>query len=111
MNLVLRDGRFCIHNNAAGRAMRPITLCRKNRRFAGSDSGGERTAAIDTLTETAKRNGLDPEDYLDKVRACIADRRVKRVHEVGPGVKRGGGVGPWPPGVRTKVVRSSSDIW
>jgi hypothetical protein len=52
--------------------------------LAGSASGGERAAAIYTLTETAKLNGLDPEDYLTKVLACIADHPVKRVHELLP---------------------------
>jgi transposase len=34
---------------------------RKNYLFAGSDSGGERAAAIYSLIGTAKLNGLDPE--------------------------------------------------
>jgi transposase len=84
LTLALRDGRVCIDNNAAERSMRPMTLGRKNWLFAGSDSGGERAAAIYTLTETAKLNGLDPEDYLSKVLACIADYPVKRVHELLP---------------------------
>ena len=84
LTLVLRDGRACIDNNAAERSMRPMTLGRKNWLFAGSDTGGERAAAIYTLTETAKLNGLDPEDYLAKVLAMIADHPVKRVHELLP---------------------------
>jgi transposase len=84
LTLVLRDGRACIDNNAAERSMRPMTLGRKNWLFAGSDSGGERAAAIYTLTESAKLNGLDPEDYLRKVLERIADHPVKRVHELLP---------------------------
>ena len=84
LTLVLRDGRVCIDNNAAERSMRPMTLGRKNWLFAGSDSGGERAAAIYTLTETAKLNGLDPEAYLRRVLECIADHPVKRVHELLP---------------------------
>jgi hypothetical protein len=84
LTLVLRDGRVCIDNNAAERSMRPMTLGRKNWLFAGSDSGGERAAAIFTLTESAKLNWLDPEDYLRKVLACIADHPVRRVHELLP---------------------------
>jgi transposase len=57
---------------------------RKNWLFAGSDSGGERAAAIYTLTESAKLNWLDPEDYLRKVLACIADHPVRRVRELLP---------------------------
>ena len=67
-----------VHNDTG------VTLGRKNWLFAGSDSGGERAAAIYTLTETAKLNWLDPEDYLRKVLACIADHPVRRVHELLP---------------------------
>lgn len=59
----LDDGRLEISNNAAERAIRPLALGRKNYMFAGSDAGGERAAAIYTLVETAKLNGLDPEAW------------------------------------------------
>ena len=84
LTLVLRDGRACLDNNAAERSMRPMTLGRKNRLFAGSDAGGERAAAIYSLTETAKLNALDPEDYLRQVLERIAEHPVKRVHELLP---------------------------
>jgi transposase len=61
-----------------------MTLGRKNWLFAGSDAGGERAAAIYSLTETAKLNGLDPEDYLRQVLQRIAEYPVKRVHELLP---------------------------
>ena len=84
LTLGLRDGRVCIDNNAAERAMRPIPLGRKNWLHAGSDAGGERAAAIFSLTETAKLNMLDPEDYLRQVLERIADHPVKQVHELLP---------------------------
>jgi transposase len=84
LTLVLRDGRACIDNNAAERAMRPIPLGRKNWLHAGSDAGGERAAAIFSLTETAKLNQLDPEDYLRQVLERIAEHPVNRVHELLP---------------------------
>jgi transposase len=84
LTLVLRDGRACIDNNAAERAMRPIPLGRKNWLHAGSDAGGERAAAIFSLTETAKLNSLDPEDYLRQVLERIAEHPVKRGHELLP---------------------------
>ena len=67
------DGRLEMSNNAAERAIRPLALGRKNWTFAGSDAGGERTAAIYTLVETAKLNGLDPEAYLRDIIGRIAD--------------------------------------
>ena len=78
LTLVLRDGRACLDNNAAERSMRPMTLGRKNWLFAGSDAGGERAAAIYSLTETAKLNMLDPEDYLRQVLERIAEHPVKK---------------------------------
>lgn len=60
-------------NNAAERSIRGIALGRKNWLFAGSDAGGERAAAIYSLIETAKLNGIDPEAYLRSILARIAD--------------------------------------
>ncbi|WP_145912884.1 IS66 family transposase, partial [Acetobacter tropicalis] len=42
----LHDGRICLTNNAAERALRGIALGRKAWLFAGSDRGGERAAAM-----------------------------------------------------------------
>ena len=84
LTLILRDGRACIDNSAAERAMRPIALGRRNWTFAGSDTGGERAAAIYGLIETAKLHGLDPEAYLRHVLERIAGHPVNRVHELLP---------------------------
>jgi IS66 C-terminal element len=46
------------------RALRGVALGRKNCLFAGSDAGGDRAAAIYSLIETAKLNGIDPQAYL-----------------------------------------------
>ena len=66
------------------RAIRPVALGRKNWLFAGSHAGGERAAAIYSLIQTAKLNGLDPEAYLRHVIGCIADHQVNRVVELLP---------------------------
>jgi transposase len=60
LTLILRDGRACIDNSAAERAMRPIAVGRRNWTFAGSDAGGERAAAIYSLIETASCTGSIP---------------------------------------------------
>jgi transposase len=78
------DGRLEIDNNAAERALRAVALGRKNYLFAGSDSGGERAAAIYSLIGSAQLNGMDPEAYLREVLACIADHPVNGVAELLP---------------------------
>jgi transposase len=70
-------------NSAAERALRTVALGRKNYLFAGSDSGGERAAAIYTLLGTAKLNGL-PELYLRHVLERIAEHPVNRLQELLP---------------------------
>ncbi len=73
------DGRIEIDNNAAERALRGVSLGRKNCFFMGSDAGGERAATIYRLVETAKLNGLDPEAYLRDVLERIADYPINRI--------------------------------
>jgi transposase len=78
------DGHLEIDNSAAERALRAVALGRKNYLFAGSDSGGERAAAMYSLIGSAKLNGLDPEFYLRTVLAKIADHPIRRIEELLP---------------------------
>ncbi len=66
------DGRLEIDNNIAERAMRCVAIGRKNWLFAGSKAGGDRAAAIYSVIETAKLNGLEPQAYITDVIAKIA---------------------------------------
>ena len=72
----LGDGRICLSNNAAERALRGIALGRKAWLFAGSDRGGERAAVMLTLIQTAKLNDVDPQAWLADVLARIADHKI-----------------------------------
>ncbi len=78
------DGGIEIDNNAAERALRVVALGRKNYLFAGSDTGGERAAAIYSLIGTAKLNDIDPEAYLRDVLTRIADHPVNRIDQLLP---------------------------
>src|SRR6185436_17876556 len=80
----LEDGRICLSNNAAERALRGIALGRKSWLFAGSDRGGQRAAAIYSLIVTAKINGVDPQAWLADVLARIAAHPAHRLDELLP---------------------------
>jgi hypothetical protein len=80
----LDDGRICLTNNAAERALRGIALGRKSWLFAGSDRGGERAAAIYTLIVTAKLNDVDPRAWLADVLARTAEHPASKLHELLP---------------------------
>jgi len=80
----LADGRICLSNNAAERALRGIALGRRSWLFAGSDRGGERAAAMYTLIATAKLNRIDPQAWLDDVLRRIADHPVSRLDQLLP---------------------------
>ena len=80
----LDDGRICMSNNAAERALRGIALGRKAWLFAGSDRGGERAAVMFSLIQTAKLNGVDPQAWLADVLARIADHNSQRLDQLLP---------------------------
>jgi transposase len=60
----LEDGRLKIDNNLIENAIRPFALGRKNWLFSGNPRGAKASAALYSLIETAKANGLDPYWYL-----------------------------------------------
>jgi transposase len=80
----LDDGRICLSNNAAERALRGVALGRRSWLFAGSDRGGERAAAMYTLIATAKLNDIAPQAWLADVLARIADHPASRLAELLP---------------------------
>jgi transposase len=80
----LEDGRICLTNNAAERALRCVALGRRNWTFCGSDRGGERAAAIYSLIATAKLNDIDPEAWLADVLRRINDHPTSKLDELLP---------------------------
>ena len=63
MNYLL-DGRLNISNNTAENAIRPFVVGRKNWLFSDTPKGAEASAAIYSIIETAKANGLNVYTYL-----------------------------------------------
>ncbi|RAK61928.1 IS66 family transposase, partial [Phenylobacterium kunshanense] len=80
----LSDGRICLSNNAAERALRGVALGRKAWLFCGSDRGGQRAAVLYSLIVTAKLNDVDPQAWLADVLARIAQHPVHRLDELLP---------------------------
>jgi transposase len=80
----LDDGRICMSNNAAERAVRGIAVGRRNWTFCGSDTGGQRAAAIYTLVETCRLNDIDARTWLADVLARLPDHPARRITELLP---------------------------
>lgn len=80
----LDDGRICITNNAAERALRCVPLGRNAWLFCGSDRGGQRAAVIYALIGTAKLNNVDPQAWLTDVLHRIAEHPANRLDELLP---------------------------
>jgi transposase len=80
----LDDGRICLSNNAAERAIRGIAIGRRNWTFCGSDSGGHRAAVMYTLIESAKLSEVDPKAWLADVLARIADHPARQIEALLP---------------------------
>lgn len=78
------DGRLALDNNAAERALRGVAVGRKNWLFAGSDRGGARAAAMYSLIESAKLNGLDPLAYITDLLARLPTHPAKRIVDLLP---------------------------
>lgn len=80
----LNDGRVCLTNNAAERALRGIALGRKAWLFAGSDRGGQRVAFMYSLIITARLNDVDSQAWLADVLARIADHPSNQLDDLLP---------------------------
>jgi transposase len=78
------DGRICLTNNAAERALRGFALGRKSWLFAGSERGADRAAIMATLIATAKMNDIDPQAWLADVLARIAEHPAQKLDELSP---------------------------
>jgi hypothetical protein len=81
----LDDGRIELDNNTVERAIRPVTLGRKNHLFAGSDGGAEHWATVCSLITTAKLNNVEPFAYLKDVLEHMSARHpMSRLDELRP---------------------------
>ena len=61
----LEDGRCSFTNNLSENAIRPFAVGRKNWLFSDAPRGARASAAIYSVTTTAKANGLNPRLYVE----------------------------------------------
>ena len=81
----LDDGHVEIDNNIVERTIRSIAVGRRNWLFARSRAGGERAAAIYSITETCKTNDVNPQRYISDVIAKIPGNwQTSRCEELMP---------------------------
>ena len=80
----LGNGRLCLTNNTAERALRGTVLGGKSFLFAGSERGGDRAAFMYTLIVSAKMNYIEPQAWMADVLARLPDLPVSRLPEVLP---------------------------
>lgn len=84
LTLHLDDGTVVIDNNLIERQIKPWKLGAKNWLFVGSELAGQRAAAVMSLVQSAKLNGLDPWAYLRDVLARIHSHPSHRLDELLP---------------------------
>jgi len=80
----LREGFLDIDNNGSERAIRPITVGRKNYLFYGSDEGGRRAANIYSIIETCKQHQVNTFDYLQDILTRLPTHPNARIRELLP---------------------------
>jgi len=80
----LTDPNARLDNNVAERAIRPLTIGRKNWLFVGSEDGGRATATIMSLVQTCRNLDINPQIYLEDVLRRIMGHPAKQIHELLP---------------------------
>jgi len=73
-----------LDNNVAERAIRPLTIGRKNWLFVGSEDGGKASATILSLVQTCRNLGINPQEYLEDVLRRIMRHPAKRIETLLP---------------------------
>ena len=67
----LENSELRIDNNVSERAIRPLTIGRKNWLFFGSDTGGQAAATILSLIQTCRNLNINPSQYIEDILSKI----------------------------------------
>jgi transposase len=73
-----------LDNNVAERAIRPLTIGRKNWMFVGSETGGQAAATILSLVQTCRHLNINPQEYLEDVLRRIMSHPAKQIETLLP---------------------------
>lgn len=76
------DGRIEISNNGCENSIRPFVIGRKNWLFMNSVKGAKSSAAIYSMVETAKANGLKPYAYIEYLLKEVSQKDITNKEEV-----------------------------
>jgi transposase len=71
-------------NNVAERAIRPLTIGRKNWLFFGSENGGEAGAILLSFVQTCRGLGINPREYLEDVFRRLMGYNAQKLEELLP---------------------------
>jgi transposase len=73
-----------LDNNVAERAIRPLTIGRKNWMFVGSETGGQASATILSLIQTCRNLDINPQEYLEDILRRIMSHPARQIEELLP---------------------------
>jgi transposase len=73
-----------LDNNVAERAIRPLSIGRKNWLFFGSPDGGEAGGILFSLVQTCRGLGINPREYLEDVMRRIMGHNRQKLYELLP---------------------------
>jgi transposase len=73
-----------LDNNVAERAIRPLTIGRKNWLFFGSEDGGEAGAILLSFIQTCRGLGINPREYLEDVFRRLMGHNARKLEELLP---------------------------
>jgi len=71
-------------NNVAERAIRPLTIGRKNWLFFGSEDGGEAGAILLSFVQICRGLGINPREYLEDVFRRLMGHNAQKLEELLP---------------------------
>jgi transposase len=80
----LCDPAVAIDNNAIEREIKYLVIARKNFLFCGSDEGAKALAIHSSLVASARRNKLNPIEYLADVFSRINDMKTSELYKLLP---------------------------